>query len=246
MKATSSKSCWIFQERRSQSHALTSIKSVDIFPYRRLTPLQNSLLAWLSCLPPLRSLGRASEFSSLIIVLLLLLTPASSWHNRRTPPPTQWKLACDSPRLRCIDHVNAGASTRSLGPWQPVRSPSSCPGTDTLADTGHFLPCPPSHLGTPFGTASISFVGLLPATKLELAAIWSGVLCWQVTGLYSLASGLTGARGIICRPGYDANRRRLASVPSGPGDAGVASYLRYEHSTESNQKQPEGDNPQGA
>ncbi|TPJ54832.1 4Fe-4S binding protein [Mesorhizobium sp. B2-6-4] len=81
-------------------------------------------------------------------------------------------------------------ATRSLGPWQPARFHHLAQALIPLAGAGVFL-------GLSALTVSqlrsdgigLSFVGPLRATMLALATIWSGVLCWQVTGLYNREPG---------------------------------------------------------
>ncbi|RWG10841.1 MAG: hypothetical protein EOQ55_29365 [Mesorhizobium sp.] len=77
-------------------------------------------------------------------------------------------------------------AARSLGPWRMQRFHHLAQSLIPLADAGVFL-------GLSSLTVSqlrsdgivLPFVDPLRAAALTMATFWSGILCWQVTGIYS-------------------------------------------------------------
>ena len=94
-------------------------------------------------------------------------------------------LACGASTMSML-----AFATRSLGPWQPARFHHLAQALIPLAGAGVFLGLSALTV-TQLRSDGIElpFIGLLRATMLLLATIWSGMRCWQVTGLYNREPG---------------------------------------------------------
>jgi polyferredoxin len=80
--------------------------------------------------------------------------------------------------------------TRSLGVWQAARFHHLAQALIPLAGAGVFLGLSALSVSQLRSDGiELPFVDALRAAILALATLWSGVLCWQVTALYSAAAG---------------------------------------------------------
>ena len=81
-------------------------------------------------------------------------------------------------------------ATRSLGRWDAARCHHLAQTLIPLAGAGVFLGLTALTIGQLRSDGfDLPFVDALRAFVLALASVWSGVLCWQVSGTYARATG---------------------------------------------------------